>query len=144
MTRHSGILLLPLCAALLVAPGLDAEIYRYVDENGAPHFTDSVHEIPPAYRDQVQDMEDQVATTDRFQAIEDFGRKGKRAQKRRARAEARAPAPSAPVESVSATEALEATDSAQGSGGWILALGAGVLIAGGLALRSYLRSRDWE
>jgi hypothetical protein len=103
-----------------------------------------VHEIPPAYRDQVQDLEDQVATTDRFQAIEDFGKKGKRAQQRRARAEARASSRSVPVESVSAADALEETDSAQGSGGWILALGIGVLIAGGLALRSYLRSRDWE
>ena len=83
MKRHPVSLLLPLCAALFLAPGLRAEIYRYVDENGIPHFTDSMHEIPPAYRDQVQDLEDQLESTDRFQAIEGFGKKGKRAQRRR-------------------------------------------------------------
>jgi micrococcal nuclease len=34
--------------------GLAADIYRWVDRDGQVHFTDDLHQVPPAYRDQVQ------------------------------------------------------------------------------------------
>ena len=34
-------------------PLTGAEIYRWVDANGTPHFTDRPEEVPPAFRDQI-------------------------------------------------------------------------------------------
>ncbi|UCE87760.1 MAG: DUF4124 domain-containing protein, partial [Deltaproteobacteria bacterium] len=95
MKRRLGFVSASLVAALCLASSPSAEIYRYVDDAGLPHFTDSIHEIPPEYRDQVRDLAEELEATDRFQSIEGFGRRGQRAQKQRERAEARAAAAAA-------------------------------------------------
>jgi hypothetical protein len=40
----------------LWAAAAGAEVYRYVDDKGVPHYSDSVESIPDRYRDQVADI----------------------------------------------------------------------------------------
>jgi hypothetical protein len=39
--------------ALLIGGSAPAEIYRWTDENGQPHFTSSLEKVPPRFRYQV-------------------------------------------------------------------------------------------
>lgn len=43
-------------AWLLPSSPSHAEVYRYVDDAGVPHFTDSYESVPPRYRDQVGEV----------------------------------------------------------------------------------------
>ena len=48
----SFLLFFSLC---FLATGVTAqELYRWVDEKGAVHFTDSLHSVPEKYRDKVE------------------------------------------------------------------------------------------
>lgn len=49
----AGVLLL----LLLTATNAGAEIYRYIDENGVPSFTDDLSKVPPDQRPQVETVE---------------------------------------------------------------------------------------
>jgi hypothetical protein len=50
-----------LASLVLVAASAAAdEIYRYTDDHGQTHFTDSYYDVPEQYRDQVQDISGDV------------------------------------------------------------------------------------
>ena len=54
---------LPVVALLLgvgLAAPADARIYKYVDDNGDSHFTDSLQQVPLEYRHQVRDISTEV------------------------------------------------------------------------------------
>jgi clan AA aspartic protease (TIGR02281 family) len=56
-------LALTFCLALtLLALPAASEIYRWTDEAGSVHFTDSLHGVPPKYRNQVQIRSDRLPT----------------------------------------------------------------------------------
>jgi hypothetical protein len=44
----------------LTASPAVGEVYRYVDDNGVPHFSDSVGSIPSRYRSQVVDISEEL------------------------------------------------------------------------------------
>jgi hypothetical protein len=50
------VIAIAVAAVGLSASVAGAEVYRYVDENGVPHYSDSVESIPDRYRDQVADI----------------------------------------------------------------------------------------
>jgi hypothetical protein len=41
---------------LLISPGAEAAIYKYIDKNGGVHFTDRIESIPKEYRNQIQTL----------------------------------------------------------------------------------------
>jgi hypothetical protein len=45
---------------LLAASAAAQEIYRYTDEHGRAHYTDSYYEVPERYRDQIADLAGEV------------------------------------------------------------------------------------
>lgn len=45
---------------LLAVPPAGAQIFKWTDETGAVHFTDSLHGVPPQFRDQVGTMDDRL------------------------------------------------------------------------------------
>jgi len=54
---------LPICLALLLVAGaseVSARIYHWVDQAGREHFSDRVENVPPAYRDQIADYEEDL------------------------------------------------------------------------------------
>jgi hypothetical protein len=68
--------LLGLCVAGLlgiVAGVAEATIYKYVDRNGVGHYTDSISSIPAEYRDQVEDITDDLARMDGFRVVPGVG-----------------------------------------------------------------------
>jgi hypothetical protein len=63
---------LPLACVLLVGlgPGVaEARIYRYVDRDGASHFTDSLQQVPLEYRSQVRDISPEMEQMDGFRVV---------------------------------------------------------------------------
>jgi hypothetical protein len=55
---------------LATAGPVSAKIYHWVDKAGTPHFTDRVEDVPPAYRHQVLDFEDEAEESSQFNIIE--------------------------------------------------------------------------
>jgi hypothetical protein len=53
----------------LAASTADATVYKYVDRNGVSHYTDSISSIPAQYRDQVEDITDDLARMDGFRVV---------------------------------------------------------------------------
>jgi len=68
-TRLAWLAPLVLVAAVAAA----GEMYRYTDEHGRTHFTDSYYEIPEKYRDQVEDIGADYAEGGRFSVQPGFG-----------------------------------------------------------------------
>jgi hypothetical protein len=65
-----------LASLVLVAAGAAAadEIYRYTDEHGQTHFTDSYYDVPEQYRDQVEDVSGDVEDSGgRLSVVPGFG-----------------------------------------------------------------------
>jgi hypothetical protein len=56
------------------AEGVSAKIYHWVDKTGTPHFSDRVEEVPPAYRDQIVDYEEELEGSTRVNIIEGLNR----------------------------------------------------------------------
>ena len=50
IVMRAVIVLLALAMALGFPPSSDAQIYRWVDEKGTPHFTDGIDNVPDRYR----------------------------------------------------------------------------------------------
>ena len=63
-------------AVALLAGTADAKIYHWVDETGTPHFTDRVEEVPPAYRHQVRDFQDELERSSPVNIIEGLNQPG--------------------------------------------------------------------
>jgi hypothetical protein len=59
---------------LMGAGGVSAEIYHWVDKTGTPHFSDRAEEVPPAYRDQIVDYEEELEGSTRVNIIEGLNR----------------------------------------------------------------------
>jgi hypothetical protein len=57
------------CAAAASAD----EIYRYKDEQGMTHFTDSYYEIPERYRDQVREISGEIEGSGGVSVVPGFG-----------------------------------------------------------------------
>ncbi|MDJ0868298.1 MAG: DUF4124 domain-containing protein [Myxococcota bacterium] len=55
LARRIGLVMLLLAFG---AADASAEIYRWVDENGTPHFTDQIEEVPPEHRPRTGDAAD--------------------------------------------------------------------------------------
>jgi len=56
---------IPICLALLLAlvagaSDVSARIFHWIDQAGREHFSDRVENVPPAYRDQVADDEEDL------------------------------------------------------------------------------------
>lgn len=64
--RGSWALALGLLLAIFAAGAGQAKVYRWVDSDGVPHFTDRAEEVPPIYRDQIHDVSDELDTERRF------------------------------------------------------------------------------
>jgi hypothetical protein len=64
-----------LASVVLVAASAAAdEIYRYTDEDGQTHFTDSYYDVPEQYRDQVKDIGGDVEEgSGRLSVVPGFG-----------------------------------------------------------------------
>ena len=70
MRRH---LSLPICFALALVAGAGAapaKIYHWIDKAGTPHFSDRAENVPPAYRDQIRDYQDELERSSRVNIIE--------------------------------------------------------------------------
>ena len=72
MRRH---LSLPICFALALvlvagAGAASAKIYHWIDKAGTPHFSDRAENVPPAYRDQILDYQDELERSSRVNVIE--------------------------------------------------------------------------
>ncbi len=59
-----------LFAALCVSSVAGAEIYRWVDERGREHYTESLHQVPPAYREQAQHNSGETRGKPTFQVLQ--------------------------------------------------------------------------
>lgn len=57
-------------ALLMGAEGVSAKIFHWVDKTGTPHFSDRVEEVPPAYRDQIVDYDEELEASSRVNIIE--------------------------------------------------------------------------
>ena len=55
LARRIGLVMLLLAFG---AADASAEIYRWVDENGTPHFTDQIEEVPPEHGPRTGDAAD--------------------------------------------------------------------------------------
>jgi hypothetical protein len=51
-----GMCLILAFSILLISPGAEAAIYKYIDKNGGVHFTDRFESIPKEYRNQIQTL----------------------------------------------------------------------------------------
>ncbi len=58
MRLISGIIL---CAGLLLAGTLSAELYKYVDEKGQVHFTDNPYSVPEKYRNSLEQVKKEIS-----------------------------------------------------------------------------------
>lgn len=67
MKRGALLGFLLLMFALIAVPAAHAEIYEWVDVGGNKHFTDDPQKVPPEYRDQVEDVTEEVRERDREQ-----------------------------------------------------------------------------
>lgn len=52
--------LVALLAAVLLAAGASAAIYRWTDASGSVHFADNLHSVPPEYRSQIRTLDDRL------------------------------------------------------------------------------------
>jgi hypothetical protein len=68
--RGTRIGLLLAIFALSVTSTADAEIYKYVDDSGRTHYTDSFYEVPEQYRDQIRDIRTDLDSDNRLSVIE--------------------------------------------------------------------------
>lgn len=62
--------LLLVVASAAIASGAAAEMYRYVDDEGRSHFTDSFYEVPARYREQLREISGDLEADDRLNVIE--------------------------------------------------------------------------
>ena len=69
--RRAPLLLSLGVACLLIAAPTAAQIYRWVAEDGIAHFTDRPEEVPPRYRDQ---LEDATGDLDQKRRLTRFGK----------------------------------------------------------------------
>ena len=130
-----------LWAALVVAlvawsdPGA-AQIYHWVDDAGRTHYTDNLHDVPPRYRRDAKDIQDDL----RKELLAHEGSAGAQAGARPGAQAPPRPAPPDPAEAgLSPDEAealaeLEAMLEQEGLGKLIAAAGAGMLAAMGVGL----------
>lgn len=70
--RHACLVV---CVALVLASlvsveTLSARIYHWVDGAGTPHFSDRAEDVPPAYRDQILDYQEELEQSSRVTIIE--------------------------------------------------------------------------
>jgi hypothetical protein len=71
MQRQTWLLTGALVLVLLMgAGGASAKIYHWVDSAGTPHFSDRVEDVPPAYRDQIEDYQEELEASSRVNIIE--------------------------------------------------------------------------
>ncbi len=61
---------------LMDAGGVSAKIYHWVDGAGTPHFSDRVEDVPPAYRDQIEDYQEELEANSRVNIIEGLNQTG--------------------------------------------------------------------
>lgn len=57
----------------LCAQAVEAKVYKYVDRTGELHYTDSIGQVPAEYRNQIEDITDDLARMDGFRVIEPAG-----------------------------------------------------------------------
>ena len=136
MTRPLAAWALALFAALAFAAPAAAEIYRWVDDVGVPHWTGSLHEVPFQYRDQLRDVSDEYQTSDRVNEIPQLSRKRTRRRAQRAAAAIPGPTTASPQADrpAEAPRAAGEEEDAESIFGGLGSAGLGMLLPVALAL----------
>jgi len=70
MQRHLWLSIFLALALALLAGTATAKIYHWVDENGTPHFTDRVEDVPAASRYQIRDFGEELERSSPVNIIE--------------------------------------------------------------------------
>ena len=71
--EYSVFLISLVCILLCWPPTLQAEFYRYVDEEGNSYFVDDISSVPEKYRDQIKvyrEKYDNLSGDDRSRALQ--------------------------------------------------------------------------